>query len=142
MSLVDAVGIAVEALQSHAHLPDDQVIQALVERGIAAAQAVRLVQFVPIAFCRFVYRSSGIQFDENYVVVGPDGQPKGKSPLGNEPIFREATANCEIALATGEREQYFMPVAARSGGFQAITQLLQKGSTPENIRTGPPLIRE
>lgn len=140
MPLDDAVRTAVRILQSQVHLDDEEVVRAIVEQGVHASQATRLVQFIPIAFCRFVFRGSGVQFAENYVVLGPDGQPADELPLRDEPVFREAMAQCEAAAAAGQRAPYFLPVAARSAGFKAIQDLLQRGSRPENILTSPPLI--
>jgi hypothetical protein len=137
-----AVRLAVTTLLSQADLDDEEVMRFRVQQGIEESQARRLVQFIPIVFCRFVFRGSGVQFAENYVILGPDGQPKATLPIRDDPVFQQATAFCEGATAGGQGGAYFLPVAARSGGFKAVQELLQKGARPEDIRTGPPMIWE
>jgi hypothetical protein len=139
--LHEAVALAVAALQAPVQAEDEEIIRALTAQGVEERRAVRLVQFVPIAFCRFVFRGSGVQFADDYVVLGPDGQPAAQLPLAEDEVFREATAHCEAAAAAGQGAPYFLPVAARSGGFRAIQELMQKGARPEDIRTVPPVIR-
>lgn len=140
MGLRDAVNMAVAALQSHAQFDDNDIIRVVMQQGVDELQATRLVQFLPIAFCRFVFRGSAVRFAENYVILGPDGQPKAELPLRDDPVFQEAIAHCEAAAASGQSAPYFLPVAARSGGFKAVQDLLQKGARPEDILTGPPMI--
>jgi hypothetical protein len=119
---------------------DDAIVRHLSGDGLSKDQATKLVQFVPIAFTRFLYRSKGIRFAPNYVVLGPDGQPATQRPVAEEPAFHEAWGHCEQAAASGEGDRYFILIAARSGGYRAIRDLVEKGLDLAGIVTGPPVM--
>jgi hypothetical protein len=135
----EAVEIAIALLQAGPTADDAVILRDIVNCGVDEATAVRLVQFVPIAFTRFLYRDSGVRFAVNYVVLGPNGQPVAERPVGAEPAFREAWAYCERA-AGGVAEESFVPVAARSGGYRALQELLEKGLGLRGVITSPPIL--
>lgn len=136
----EAVEIAVVLLGSNPTADDWDVLRDLVNCGVDEATAVRLVQFVPIAFTRFLYRNSGVRFAENYVVLGPDGQPRAERPLADEPVYREAWAYCEAHAVAGAADDIH-PVAARSGGYWAIEELRRQGLGLSGMMTSPPILR-
>jgi hypothetical protein len=135
---VDAM---VAFLRAHPAAADEAVAQHLTGSGLSEQQATKLIQFVPIAFTRFLYRASGVRFAPNYVVLGADGQPKAQRPIADEPAFREAWGHCEEA-AGWPGDGYFLPIAARSGGYRALQDLVEKGSDLRDIVTGPPMMGE
>lgn len=121
---------------------DDEILSGLTNAGIGDTTAVRLIQFVPIAFTRFLYRTSGVQFAENYTVLNSNGQPIAQRAIAEEPVFREAWNHCEAAAAEGVASDYFESVASRSGGYRAIHDLLARGSQLNGLMTGPPFLWE
>jgi hypothetical protein len=137
-------GIDALVLFFHADPPvdDDITLHHLTYNGLSEEQATKLIQFVPIAFTRFLYRDKGIQFAPNYVVLGPDGRPIAQRLIADEPAFREAWWHCEEAASRGVTEEYFVIVAARSGGYRAIQDLIRKGSNLACVVTGPPVMVE
>src|SRR3954464_15747634 len=124
-------------LQANPAADDDDVVRHLTGRGLSEQQATKLIQFVPIAFTRFLYRLRGVQFAPNYVILGPDGQPTAQRPVADEPAYQEAWAHCEDAAAGGSDDDYFVPIAARSGGYRALQELVSKGSNLSGIITSP-----
>lgn len=142
LALRAGVAALVAFLRANPTTEDDAIIGLLTGTGLTGQQATKLVQFVPIAFTRFLFRSSGVQFAPNYVVVGADGQPTAQRPVADEPAFREAWAHCERAAAGGAQDEYFIPVAARSGGYRALQDLIQKGADLAGVATGPPIMME
>lgn len=129
-------------LHAHPSAGDDRAARHLARGGFRDPLATKLIQFVPIAFTRFLYRSSGVRFAPDYVVLGPDGQPKVQRPVADEPAYRAAWAHCEEAAAGGAGEAYFTPVAARSGGYRALQDLVDRGSNLAGIITSPPMMHE
>jgi hypothetical protein len=121
---------------------DDAIVGHLTADGLSERQATRIVQFVPIAFTRFLYRSHGIRFAPNYVVLDAQSQPVAQRPIADEPAYREAWNHCVQAHGAGAGEDYFVAIAARSGGYQAIQELIQKGSNLRSVVTGPPCMFE
>jgi len=134
---VDAM---VAFLRADSDADDDAIVQHLSANGFSERQAVKLVQFLPIAFTRFLYRAKGIRFAPNYVLLGPNGQPVAERPIADEPAYCEAWNHCVQSASDGADEEYFVRIAARSGGYRAIQELLQKGSDLAMVVTGPPFM--
>jgi hypothetical protein len=61
--------------------------------------------------------------------------------VADEPAYRAAWAHCERAAARGAGADDFEPVAARSGGYQAIRELTQRGLALDGFITSPPMLR-
>jgi len=139
-ALRSGVDVMVAFVQTSPETDDDGMVRYLTERGVPEPQATKLVQFVPIAFTRFLYRSSGVKFAQNYVLLGSDGQPKSQHQVAEEPAFREAWEHCEDAAVRSVGEKYFVLVAARSGGYRALQDLLRQGSNLDGVITGPPMM--
>jgi hypothetical protein len=137
--LREGVDAIVAFLRANSGADDDAIERHLREQGLGV-HAIKLIQFVPIAFTRFLYRSSGVQFAPFYVLLGPEGQAMAQRPIADEPAFGEAWRHCEEAAASGAADEYFIPIAARSGGYRAIQELVQKGSDLSGVITGPPVM--
>jgi hypothetical protein len=136
---VDAM---VDFLRADPTADDEAIIRRLTDHGLSAQQATKLVQFAPIAFTRFLYRAEGVQFAPNYVVLGADGQPVAQRPVADEPAYGEAWGHCEDAAAGGAGDEYFIPIASRSGGYRAIQEFVQQGLNLSGVVTGPPVMME
>ena len=120
---------------------DDEIIEKiLLEGGLSSTQATKLIQFVPIAFTRFLYRSSGVKFCPNYVLVDDRMQPLGHHPIAEVTAYSEAWKFCEQAAAKGAGDDYFHSIAARSGGYEAIQKLIQQGADLSGVITSPPIM--
>ncbi len=119
---------------------DDAIEQILRQSGLSENQATKLIQFVPIAFTRFLFRDSGVQFAPNYVLVNDKMQPLGQHPIAEVVTYSEAWKFCEEAAAKGKGDDYFHPIAARSGGYGAIKQLVDQGSNLSGMITSPPIM--
>ncbi len=87
LELTESVEIAVVLFQSDPAADDQAILRDLANCGVDEATAVRLVQFVPIAFTRFMYRASGVRFADHYVVLGGGGQPAAQRPIAEEPAL-------------------------------------------------------
>lgn len=142
MELHEAVEIVVALIHADPTVDDDAILRDLADCGVDEATAVRLVQFVPIAFTRFLYRTSGVRFAENYVVLGSTGQSVAERPIAAEPVFREAWQHCETVAAGSPTDGYFESVASRSGGYRAIQDLLDRGLGLAGFLVSPPILLE
>jgi hypothetical protein len=136
------VGTIVAFLYGQPDAADEEIHRHLTEQGFSQSQATKLIQFIPIVFTRFLYRNAGIQFAPNYVLLDLNGQPIAQRPIAEEPAFREAWAYCEQSSTRGVNEEYFRIIAARSGGYRAIQDLLQQGLDLAGIVTSPPMMME
>src|SRR5437867_5844053 len=52
---------------------DDELFEMLVLRGVKRTLAARLVEFLPMAYCRVLLESSGARFSSIYRRVSKDG---------------------------------------------------------------------
>ncbi|WP_157369448.1 hypothetical protein [Zavarzinella formosa] len=132
----------VSLLRANPAADDESIACLLTGEGFTEQQATKLIQFVPVAFTRFLYRSRGVRFAPEYVVLGADARPVARRPVADEPAYREAWAHCEQAFGDGADDAYFIPIAARSGGYRAIQDLVREGSKLASIATGPPMMME
>lgn len=142
LELRAGVDAMVGFLQADPMADDDAIFRHLIENGLSEQQATKLIQFTPIAFTRFLYRDKGVRFAPNYVVLGGDGQPVAQRLIADEPAYREAWSHCEQATSGAATENYFVVVAARSGGYRAIQDLVRQGSDLASVATGPPVLME
>ena len=138
--LSESVEIAVILIHADPTADDLAIHRDLRNCGVDEATSVRLVQFVPIVFTRFLYRESEVQFAADYVVRGPDGQPFARRPVVSEPVYQEGWGHCERAAANGAEEDYFATIAARSGGYRALQELIGQGLDLAGIITSPPIM--
>ena len=141
MTTQETVTAAVAAFHAHPNADDDAIAEQLSTLGVPDAEATKLIQFVPIAFCRFVMRPSGVKFAPHYVLMDSKGRIVGQHPLDAEPVFTEALAFCDIYLAEGHDPALIVAVAARSAGYQAVMKLLADGARPQAILTSPPIMQ-
>jgi hypothetical protein len=139
--LEEAVTLAVTVFQEHAGADDDRIERELLARGVDPALAVRLIQFLPIAFCRVFLRLQGVKFPDHYIVMGPRGVHVGTYPIDQEPVYVHATAAAERELEAGRGGAPFLAVAGRSAAFNAVMKLVQDGSALDGIMCSPPILQ-
>ena len=96
--------------------------------------AARLIEFIPMAYCRIVLSKSGVHFSETFRRVDGDVLSPEQS-LNSEPIWRDVWSYVSEAGAMQTRSE-ILKIAARSAEFSAVNQLLNNGSAPQNVRLG------
>jgi hypothetical protein len=120
---------------------DDADIEAYLQsRGLTEMQVRRLIQFVPIAFTRYLYRRSKIQFSTEFFVMGPQGSLVGGGRIVDEPAYQAAWDHCQQVLANNSGQHYVEIIAARSGGYKAIQNLLTQGAVLDELTMSPPIL--
>jgi len=137
--LTEAISKAVAILRSSPSLNDEGTFRALISRGISRNIAARVVEFLPMAYCRLVLEASGARFTDSFVRRSEDGSLK-EYPLSSEPVWRASTEFARAEVRQGVSAQDLLSIATRSAEFQAANQLLRKGSKLENIAFTVPLL--
>ena len=89
---------------------------------------------------RLPFLGNFIQFAPDYVLLDANSQPVATRPINQEPAYHAAWDYCEEVTATNGDSRWIVTLAARSGGFQAIAELQQKGAKLTGIKTGPPMM--
>jgi hypothetical protein len=131
--IADAVAQAVAVFQAHPAADDETIDAALRARGIDERLVVRLIQFLPSAFCRVLLAPQGVRFRGQYVVMGPRGKDLGTYELADEPVFVEATIAARRELETEHGRQTFPAIAWRSSECKAVYSLVEQGEPLEAI---------
>jgi hypothetical protein len=135
----ESISKAVTVIRKLPFEDDDQVYRAVIASGVETQLAARLVEFLPIAYCRLILASSGARFSNTFRRVLPDGT-FAEQLLSAEPVW-----NAVVGFAEGEKERNvpagdLLAVAARSAEFDAANQLLKSGSKLENLCFEPPVL--
>jgi hypothetical protein len=133
--VVNAVGI----FRRSAILSDEEIFHALVERGTDSLSAARLVEFLPMVYCRLIFRNSGAQFSDIFRRISAGGDWREK-PLSREPVWTVAMNFGLAEIKRGVSGQDLLLVAARSAEFQAANRLLNEGSKLEALVFGSPVL--
>ena len=114
-------------------MDDREIFRALVAQGVQATMAARLVEFVPMVYCRLMLTPSGARFPSTYRRKLADGQVSKELPLESESVWKAAKAFAGEELERGVSAQNVLAVAGRSAEFDALNQLLNNGSNLANV---------
>jgi hypothetical protein len=118
---------------------DGQVCSALIESGVQPEMAEKLVMFLPIAYGRVILKKIRIRFSDTFKHPLNDGT-LAEHAFADEPIWRAIVECARDEVSRGIAGEQLLSVAARSAEFDAVNQLLNGRSTPDNIVLTPPLI--
>jgi hypothetical protein len=130
---------AVAVFRTSPNLQDYAVYKVLIADGVERQLAARLVEFLPIVYCRLILRNSGARFSNTFRRTLTRGTSY-EQPLASEPIWNAAVAFAYAEVERGVSSQDLLAVATRSAEFDTANQLLNKGSKLENIAFTPPVL--
>jgi hypothetical protein len=105
----------------------------LIAEGLTVPFAARLVQFLPMVYCRLMLEPSGVLFSGSFRLRLANGQITPERPLVSEPIWNEVLAFAKREIDGGISAKDILAIAARSAEFDAVNQLLNKGAKLENL---------
>jgi len=111
---------------------DYEIYLKAVAVGVESKQAARLVEFLPMVYCRLILAGTGTRFPDIFQRRFNDGTLSPEKTLVSEPAWTEVMrfARAEQAQVTGSD---LMAIAAHSSEFDAVNQLLNRGTKPEDI---------
>jgi hypothetical protein len=126
----EAIARALKIFRESPELDDEGAFRALIDRGVERSIAARIVEFLPIAYCRVLLLNSGVQFSNSFVRAA---SPLKIQSLSSEPVWIFCLAYAESEIRGGTARREMLMVAGRSAEFQAINQMLEKGAEPKNV---------
>jgi len=126
----EAIASALTIFRNSPELDDQSVFQALIDKGVERSLAARIVEFLPIAYCRVLLVKSGVQFSNIFTRAG---SPLNVQSLSCVPIWVPLLAYAEAEIREGATRQEILMVAGRSAEFQAINQMLNNNAELKNI---------
>jgi len=130
----EAIATALTVFRESPELDDESVFRALVDRGVERSLAARIVEFLPIAYCRVLLVKSGVRFSNSFARAG---SPLRMQSFSCEPVWIPFLAYAESEIRDGEASREILTVAGRSAEFQAINQMLNKGAELKNLALTP-----
>ena len=130
----EAIATALSIFRDSPGLDDERVFRALVDRGVERLLAARIVEFLPIAYCRVLLLNSGVQFSNSFARAA---SPLKIQSLSCEPAWIFFLAYAESEIREGVARPELLLVAGRSAEFHAINQMLDKGAELKNLRLTP-----
>jgi hypothetical protein len=133
----EAITKCLTIFRSSPELDDQSVFRELVEKGIQRSLAARVVEFLPIAYCRLLLLKSGVQFSDTFT---RSASPLKIQSLSSEPVWVSLLAYAESEIREGATSQDILMVAGRSAEFQAINKMLDKKAELKNIVLTPILL--
>jgi hypothetical protein len=137
----DLIARTVAALRSSRYRGDGEIHRTLVADGIEPAVAARLVEFLPMAYCRLLLERSGARFSDMYRRRLNDGQISAEKPLSSEPLWNAVLAFARDEVGRGIPPADLLAVAGRSAEFDVANQLLNRGSKLKDIAFVPVVLK-
>ncbi len=133
MKKTDAIAQAVALLRSRTDLGDVAIYRELARRGVKRPIAARLVEFLPMVYCRLIFLKSGLRFPETYRRALSDGTYSPSVSLSGDTLWNEAKKFAEAEIKSGVNGQSLLAIAGRSAEFDAANRMLNSGSKLEDI---------
>lgn len=133
MKKTDAIAQAVALLRSRTDLGDVAIYRELARHGVERPIAARLVEFLPMVYCRLIFFKSGLRFPETYRRALSDGTYSPSVSLSGDTLWNEAKKFAEAEIKSGVNGQSLLAIAGRSAEFDAANKMLNSGSKLEDI---------
>jgi hypothetical protein len=118
---------------------DDQMLLALIESGLPMVTALRLLEFMPLAFGRAFMDGMGVTFCAKYVRLSTNGKRVEKL-LVDELVYCVAFLVAREKLFEPSGVETFKTIGFRSAEFKAVNSALLGGSKPEDLVLSPTVL--
>src|SRR5215469_18445701 len=83
------------------HSSDEEILRKLVATGCDRLTAARLIEFVPMVYCRLLLADSGVRFSSCFQRKLADGRLSAEQRLAANPLWAEAISFAEAEKKTG-----------------------------------------
>jgi hypothetical protein len=129
---IEVISRAVNIFRESPALSDYEIYLRVVAEGVEPKYAARLVEFLPMAYCRLILAANGTRFPDKFRRRIHDGTLSPERTFASEPAWMEVMrfAKTEQGQVTASE---LVAVAARSAEFDAVNQLLNRGAKAEDI---------
>src|SRR5258708_7764460 len=136
----EIVSKTVDIFRSSTLLQDAEIYQTLVVRGVQPDDAGRLVEFLPMVYCRLIFADRGVRFSDTFRRILQDGSVSQEQPFSSQPVWNAAMTFAREEIKRGVLKEDLLAIAGRSAEYDAVNQLLQKGSKLQNIVLTTPVL--
>ncbi len=137
----DQLKFAVKTLRNHPEKEDAQILELLAEEGHFPPQlACRVVEFIPLVYCRVLLDGSGVSFPDTYDRRLSYGSTAKGRLLSKHPVWVAALEHARSEVENGVAGDDIINLASRSAEFQVASRLLNQRSTLEDLVFIPMLL--
>ena len=129
-------GLIFDLMAQHPEADEGRLADLLVNAGLSAVDARRVLLLVPIAFGRYVLEGLGIVVST--VCTVDDGVSRTSIDLQSSDIFQEASVIAKKALLEGAiTRDELLAIARRDASVKAASELLHAGTDRRNLVLAP-----
>jgi hypothetical protein len=120
---------------------DEEICRRIVSTGIESGIAARLVELLPMAYCRSILTDSGTRFSDRFQRKQADGSLAPERLLATEPLWEAALTFAIAEKQCGTSGKDRLAIAVHSAEFDAANQLLNRGAKPANLVLTTPVFQ-
>lgn len=124
---------AISILRCSPNAEDIEVYDALVATGVKPQIAARVIEFLPMVYCRLILTSKGVKFANSFRRRLSDGGVSASKLLSSEPLWEACVAFANMEAKSGVSGKDLWIIAARSAEFHAVNQMLNGGSKLKDL---------
>lgn len=128
---------AVAAFREFPNASDEEILRKLLAAGLDRSTASRLVEFLPMAYCRVVLADAGIKFSERFQRKLADGKLSAERPLDSDPLWAATLSFAWAEKRSGVSGKSLLAVATHSAEFDAVNRLANQGTKLSDIVLTP-----
>jgi len=128
---------AVAAFREFPNASDEEILRKLLAARIDRTTASRLVEFLPMAYCRVLLADAGVKFCDRFQRKLPDGKISPEQALDSDPLWAVALSFAWAEKRSGTSGKLLLAVAAHSSEFDAVNQLANQGTKLNDIVLTP-----
>src|SRR5215469_7953080 len=92
---------AVRIFRESPNSSDEEILRKLVATGCERVMAARLIEFLPMAYCRLLLADSGVRFSGCFQRKLADGRLSAEQRLSANPLWAEVISFAEAEKKTG-----------------------------------------
>jgi hypothetical protein len=83
----EVISRAVTVFRKSPASSDDEIYRRIVAAGVKPEHAARLVEFLPMAYCRLILAGTGTRFSDKFQRRQQDGSLSPERTLTSEPVW-------------------------------------------------------
>src|SRR5947209_3395563 len=137
--MIQDIAKAVYLFRAFPNLDDYSIYKRLIAEGVESHRAARLVEFLPIVYCRSMLRNSGVRFSTTFRRSAAGGGFE-EQMFSSQPVWNAAVTFVDNEARQGVSAQDILAIAARSSEFDAANQLLNGGTKLRGVTFSSPVL--
>jgi hypothetical protein len=135
----ERIAKAVQIYRENPSMEDREVFHFLVHEGIDPESAAHLVDFLPMAYARTMFSTSGARFPETFQRTDKNGNLLPEQALTSEPFWNEVFTYAQSDVQRGISTQDLLAVASRAAEYNAVSKIQSDGGNLSDCEFSSPI---